>query len=935
MGQTLFISEQYTPALEVETPNPSQSTLVVGSPRSGKTSSLRRLVTNLEQSVDPDSILVLTPSRLAAAKLRDLIALDSARPATKPRARSISSFAFDVLNSRQVRLLSGAAQERLLSQLVKDASAMRAGARWAVDGQTLQLAGFVQELRDLLSVIIENSLSQEQLISLQERFPTLKLQVAIDLLPQYREQLGLQGLLDPSQLVVAAIADYQPGSYSHVVVDDAQNLSPGQLRLVEKILESATGFLFGDPDSATLGFRSSAAGSFIELARKHSFANLTLAPSPQSTATSGLLGRLVQRIPVSLYAEHRPSNTEHSVQGYVFSSLVEETDWLAAELRKASLAGLSWSDMLVIGRTRTQLEQLSRELSARKVPIRIQGVQRALAEQAMSLAILDFLVVALGDPSLEQMEQLLLSPLVGLDSISLREIRRLMIPARQAGLTAQQALFELLLDSPPRMLEPLNRALQQLREIVNPSCHQAVSIAWQIVSEKRMQKLSESELDSALELFAAAIRFDDRQEGSVLEFAQLQLRASIPEDSLAPISRVPAVTLATPAQLSGEYKLVAMPRLQEGIWPNLNPRNSLLGAASLQAYLVGRLSTPTAATKSELADELRMFYRSIGCASERVLLSAMADESEQPSQFFQLAKIELQEAKAFDFDLRKMVGRLRRSLLAGDQSAAAQLAALAIAGVPGAHPGSWQGLMPISSEEPLSTATTSVAASKVEAFEKCPLHWFISSFGTDSVGFQAALGTLLHAALENADVTKPVDFVSSHWQEIEFDSNLTERKVRKEALVMADLIEKYLAEGSELLSAEQGFAIEIGPLKIVGKIDRIEKTPAGLLAVDLKTGKKIPTKKEAAANRQLSIYQLAIEQIQQTQTVGGKLVSVGDGKLKQLEQPALSEQDRTELVNLAERFMEQLGQTQLVASSEHCSKDANCQLLLNRVVTNG
>ena len=934
MGQTLFISEDYLPPIEVPTPNPGQPTLVVGSPRSGKTSSLRHLVSKLEQTVAPDSILVLTPTRLAAAKLRDLIALDSNRSATKPRARSISSFAFDVLNSKQVRLLSGAAQERLLSQLVQDAAALKAGARWGVDNQTLKLAGFVQELRDLLSVIIENSLSQEQLISLQKQFPTLKLQVAIDLLPKYREQLGLQGLLDPSQLVVAAISDYQPGSYSHVVVDDAQNLSPGQLRLVEKVLESATGYFFGDPDSATLGFRASAAGSFIELARKHSFVELTLQPA-QTDATAGLLSRLAQRIPVSLFAEHRPSTIEHQVQGFVFGSLVEETDWLAAELRKASLAGLSWSDMIVIGRTRSQLEQLSRELAARKVPIRIQGVQRALAEHPMSLALLDFLVAALGDASLEQLEQLLLSPLVGLDSISLREIRRLMIPARQQGLTAKEALLELLLENPPRMLQPLSEKILELRSVSSPSCHQAVSIAWQLISEKRVSQLSDSDLDAALELFAAAIRFDDRQEGSALEFAQLQLKASIPEDSLAPISRIPAVTLATPAQITGDYKLVAMPRLQEGIWPNLNPRNSLLGAASLQAYLVGRLSNPTAATKSELADELRMFYKSIGSASERVLLSAMSDESEQPSQFFQLAKVELQEAKAFDFDLRKMVGRLRRALLNGDQTAAAQLAALAIAGVPGAHPSSWQGLMPISSEEPLSVATNSVAASRVEAFEKCPLHWFISSFGTDSVGFQAALGTLLHAALENSDVAKPVEFVSSHWQEIEFDSNLTERQVKKEALAMAGLIEQYLSEGSELLAAEQGFAIEIGNLKVVGKIDRIESTPDGPLAVDLKTGKKIPTKKEAAANRQLSIYQLAIEQMQQTPSVGGKLVSVGDGKLKQLEQPPLSEQDRLELAQLAEQILQQLGQSQLVSSSEHCSKDANCQLLLNRVVTNG
>ena len=935
MGKTLFITQGYLPPLAVKTPNPAQSSLVIGSPSSGKTSSLRRLVQELEKEVTPDSILVLTPSRLAASELRDQIALDSSKAAAKPRARSISSFAFDVLSAKSdVRLLSGAAQERLLTQMVQDAAAQGAGARWGIDQQTLQLAGFVQELRDLLAVIIENSLSSDQLAQLQQKYPQLRLQVAIDLLPAYREQLGLAGLLDPSQLVVAAIEEYQPGSYSHILVDDAQNLTPGQLRLVEKLFESAKGYLFGDPDCTTLGFRSAAAGSFIELARKKGFSEITL-DSPTGRTNQSLLANLVSRIPVSLHSDHRPLPNAQASAGLVFGSLVQESDWIASELRRENLSGISWSEMAVVARTRTQLQQLSRELSARKVPVRIIGVQQSLAEQPMSLALLDFLVAGLGDASLEQLEQLLLSPLVGLDSIALREIRRLLIPARQAGSSAQQALMQLLLGDTPKFLQPISTALKELQSISNPSCHQAVSIAWKSISEERLSRLSNSDLDAALELFAAAIRFDDRGEGSPLEFAKQQLLSRIPEDSLAPIGRTPAVTLSTPAQLSGEYKLVAIPRLQEGIWPNLNPRNTLLGASALQSFLLGRTASPMVAPRSELADELRMFYRSVGAASQKMLLSCIQDESEQPSQFFQIGKVELVPTQPAEFDLRRMVGRLRRALMLGDHSVAPQLAALAVAGVPGSHPSSWQGLLPISSEEPLSVATDSVAASRIEAFEKCPLHWFISSFAMDSVGFQAALGTLLHAALENSLESSPVSYVEQHWQEIEFDSQLTERQVRKEALKMAGLIDEYLAAKPELIAAEQGFSLQLGDLKIVGKIDRIEQTEDGPIAVDLKTGKKIPTKKEAAANRQLAIYQLAIEQSQKTTAVGGKLVSVGDGKLKQLNQESLTEQDRQELLQLANQIVKQLGESSLASFDEHCSKDANCQLLLNQVVTNG
>jgi hypothetical protein len=82
--------------------------------------------------------------------------LDSSLSATKPRARSISSFAFEVLqNNSQIRLLSGAAQERLLAEMVSDAADNKAGARWGIEPQTLKLAGFVQELRDLFSVLLK------------------------------------------------------------------------------------------------------------------------------------------------------------------------------------------------------------------------------------------------------------------------------------------------------------------------------------------------------------------------------------------------------------------------------------------------------------------------------------------------------------------------------------------------------------------------------------------------------------------------------------------------------------------------------------------------------------------------------------------------------------------------------------------------------------
>jgi superfamily I DNA/RNA helicase/CRISPR/Cas system-associated exonuclease Cas4 (RecB family) len=872
---------------------------------------------------------------MAASRLRDLIALDSGKAAKKPRARSLSSFSFETLGEdSQIRLLSGAAQERLLRNLVDQAIERKAGAAWAIPKETLELQGFVQELRDLFAVIIENSLTQVDLMKLSQSYPTLKLQVALDLLPLYREQLGLQGLIDPAQLSVSAIESYVSGTYRYVLVDDSQNLTRGQLRLIEKIANSANCFLFGDPDATTLGFRGSSAGSFIELGRNLGFEEMVL-ESKNENQIDQLLSRISARIPVLLAGSHRKvPGGEDSQTGNLFSSIVEETDWLAQEIRKRHIEGVALDEIAVVARTRVQLEQLAKELSARKVPVRILGVQRALREQPMALAILDFLSVALADPTLEQIEQLLLSPLVRLNSIDLRQIRREIIPLRQQGRDQREALLELLASQKSlRILEPLSNALKKLRELDAPSCHQAVSIAWEMRQADAARGL-DGEIDSALEIFAAAQRFDDRDEGGPADFAKALLESSIPEDSLAPISQRPAVTLATAAQLTSSYEVVAIPRLQEGIWPNLTPRNALLGASSLQAYLLGRVATPLVAARSELADEMRMFYRAVGAARSELLLSATVDETEQPSQFFALGRVELFETQVSDFDLRRLVGRLRRQLRDGDETAASQLAALALAQVPGAHPRSWQGLLPISDSQPLSRVGNRAAASKLEAFEKCPLHWFISTFATDTTSFQASLGILLHAALENADITRPSEYVERNWQEIEFDSSLTERKVRREAMVMAELVEKYLSESAELISAEESFQLQIGELTISGKIDRIEKTPDGELAVDLKTGKTAESKEKAAKNRQLAMYQLAIEQT--AKPAGGKLVYVGGGKIQEREQAPMSDELRQEITQLAEAITSQLQSDVLSANlDDHCGKDDDCKLLLSGVITLG
>lgn len=941
----------------------ADNSLILGAPGSGKTTMLSFVTQRLEdQGFKPEQILTVVPTRAAATSLRDQLAIDSDQVALSPRARSITSLAFEILRAEQpeIQLISGARQQVLIAELVAQAQADRGASAWGFDSMTSSLAGFHNEIRDLFAVLTENQLSLEALAELQTRWPGAKWQVALDLLPKYLAVLEAANQVDPSQLITratGALAGYSPPRI--VLVDDAQDLSNAGIKFLLQLSENSRLVVFGDPDSASLGFRS--AGGFIPETRNAlpTLREIYLEPGhSQPEQVQALMARIVERIPTAQSFAHRPREKDSEAIEYaVFDNQIAETDYLASVLRQSRVSDLiSWGEMAVVCRTRVQLEQLATALSARSVPVRILGAQAALRDQPAARSVLDFGSLVFATPTSSLSLELLGSRLIGLNVIQQRRLfRQLTMLEDFQNLTRNQmleALFDSEIDFDSREVKKLNKAISLglvLRANPEIGAYEFVSKVWSLANQKELVVLAKGatevalaanrDLDAILELFAAASRFDQKHGLGAREFVALQLQASIPEDSLAQIGLRDRVVLATSAQLSGKsFQVVAMPRLQEGIWPNLRPRNSLLGAASLQGYLLGRSEDPTMPTRSELADELRLFYKSLGVTRSRLILSATSASDEQPSQFLQMARLEPSvKTIDVDFDPRRLVGKLRRELMQGDVSAAAMLAALALSGTAGAHPSNWQGLLPLSTEEPVINEAEQLrlSASRLDAFEKCPLHWFINNFGGDGKSFEASVGTLLHSAMELA--TGPdalAGFVESNWHTLKFETDWLSLAAKRKAMKMAGYMAEYLSGSNHLVESEQGFEIELGRLVVAGKIDRVERTSEGLIAADLKTGKP-PSAKEAAEHRQLALYQLGLREAYQDKVVGGRIISVGSGSLKVLEQPELDGDFQAEILELLARAENEIGQEQFVASiSDHCHADANCQMLLARQVTN-
>jgi RecB family exonuclease len=505
-------------------------------------------------------------------------------------------------------------------------------------------------------------------------------------------------------------------------------------------------------------------------------------------------------------------------------------------------------------------------------------------------------------------------------------------------------------------------------------------VLWNLVSEtgvlNRWETLSRGvseiaiqagkNLDSILSLFAAAARFAERYPSALaMEFIQDQLEREIPEDSLALNNRSgEQVLLVTPSGLIGKrFDTVVLPGLSEGVWPNLKPRSSLLGANALDVLAAGEISQARELKRSELPGELRMLNKAAGACGQRLILCATDKEDQQLSQFLPLVHGSYPPAEANlakTYTLRSIVGGLRRELASGGSSnpeqAALGLARLAAAGVPGAAPRSWYGLQPVSTTEPLTDLENQqlqIRPSQLDNFLQCPLHWFIETHGGSAESFQASLGSLIHEVLEisdSSDLAELEKLKLSRWNSLEFEADWLEDLGKRNAARMlsnlADYLKQFESAGGRVLAKEQNFSFELGNISVRGQVDRIEQLSDGnVVIVDLKTGKLAASAADTLVNPQLALYQMAVleggfkelESIDPGKLSGAKLLIVGGAKVQERNQPALDKQESARFKKLLLDCSEGMSKSVFVAQlSGHCESDrsyGSCSLHLTPAVS--
>ncbi|MFF5412380.1 ATP-dependent helicase [Streptomyces albidoflavus] len=677
-----------------------------------------------------------------------------------------------------------------------------------------------------------------------------------------------------------------------------------------------------------------------------------------------------------------PARDGGRVEAYTYPTTGAELDNIADILRRAHLEeGVPWGEMAVLVRSGGHtIPAVRRALTSAGVPLDIDGNDLPLRHEPAVAPLLTALraaaTAALQDRAEEEAGPvpepepdagtqdtapawldtetaltLLASPLAALDAADQRRLgRALRDEERAAGNPLpppSDTLLARALAEPERLVTHegyahgarlLGELLRRARTLLakGGSAEEALWELWDGTTwPQRLERFArrggaagrnaDRDLDAVCALFATAARAEERTGGrGALNFlAEIEAQDIAADTLTRRAARPDAVRLMTAHRSKGlEWRLVVVAGVQEGVWPDLRRRGSLLEADRIGRDGLAEPLPPGAL----LAEERRLFYVAATRAAERLVVTAVkapAEDGDQPSRFLTELGIEPKDVSSRPrrpLSVAALVAELRATTVDPRVSATlreaaahrlAKLAALTDEDgrplVPTAHPDRWWGMRePTRSQVPLRDRDAPVVLSGSaldQLANTCALQWFLGREVKADAPASAAqgFGNVVHVLADEvasgrtpADLDVLMERLDSVWDALAFDApwkSVQEKENARQAL------ERFLEwhtldrAGRTPVASEHDFDVTLGAgpyeVRIRGSMDRVEQDPRGrAYVVDFKTGKQAPTAAEVAHHPQLAVYQLAVTEGAVDPLFDGVRPEPGGAELVHLRQPA-------------------------------------------------
>ncbi len=659
-----------------------------------------------------------------------------------------------------------------------------------------------------------------------------------------------------------------------LLIDEFQDSNVAQIRLARLLGGDAQNvFAVGDPDQAIYRFRGATTGAFDQFERHFSGVKRVRLQKNRRSLSPILqcAFHVIDQNPPVMSHDARPrrqliSAREEALRDagkLIFTDPVEivrtsnapeEAADVAASAaaarrhcpghqdpRSKRLRACRWADFAILYRQHTHRDALVRELTAREVPFHVKGVDVADSPEVRdALAALTAIATPADAISLFRLAAL---PQFAIDGARLRES---LAAAREGSMVS---------------------ILQQLR-----GGKQLLQVLSRLAGTALAGSLSASQvLDLALRAFdiphqvapIAALRkfLSDWENKPItktgkleefLEYLDYFLEAGGSINAIENDDSADGVQLMTVHAAKGlEFAHVFVIRAASGSFPAAFREALFEFPQALRDPLTSNEGDPRQVYAEE---ERRLFYVAMTRACDTLSLSGKRGRGRDPNPPGYLRGL------ARDRSLAEVL-RVR-------DSESAQPPATGTA-APVSRVASWLEL-PVRAG--MDSLTLSV--SRMETYETCPLRfkietdWRLPGEPFPAMHFGNAVHTTLRAYYDALRVGRPLSreallqCFSDALSEMRFEDDLQrvlfERQGKNQLGRFYDLHRDESVP--EVIATEQAFQLQMGGVRVRGRIDRADRTPQGIVITDYKTGSP-RTQEDADESLQLSIYALAAKQL--------------------------------------------------------------------------